>query len=168
MSKNHKLDIFETLNAIDKHELNFYQSLPDENKKGFAPRVVLRWASATSGTYSSYYLEAINELVNVRFDELSSHPNLQYKLMALCGVGKRQQHKWIPIAKSKTSKSSKLYEFMEPFHPLASIKELAQVIKMYSREEFADFLRHNALNKTQTKELMDAFDQFIESQTKKD
>ena len=43
-----KLDIFKLLSTIDSSSSNIYASLSDEERKGFAPLVVMRWMTGTS------------------------------------------------------------------------------------------------------------------------
>ena len=158
MTKEFKLDIFETLSAIDRRDGNFLQSQPDEIQKAFVPRVVLRWASSVNGPNAEYYIEATNQFVNVDMDSLSDHPELQYRLMAMCGIGSKLRHNWIPITKSKSRSPTKLHEFLAEYHPLASSTELDQLLNMHSREDFVQLLQDAALNQSDTKELMNAFD----------
>lgn len=170
MTKEYKLDIFETLRAIDKRDYGFLDRQPEDAKKAFAPRVVMRWASSVNnGPLSEYHIEVINEVVNKNMDALSKHPELQFKLMALCGSGSTQRHKWINIAKTKKTDSSDLYDFIEQFHPLASYSELTQVLKMYTEDEFQDFLHLNGMNDKESQHLMDAFNEFngVKKQSKK-
>lgn len=103
-TKPHKLDIFQTLAAIDKHDTDFLSRLPEEQSKGFAPPVVLRWASAVSGEMKDWYLLAVNERANVHFYDVWQHPDLQYRLLASCGFGRKERHEWISGTKSVTRK----------------------------------------------------------------
>ena len=42
-----------------------------------------------------HYLEFTNEIVNVHFNTLRHHPELQFKLMQAIGIGKQMYHPWI-------------------------------------------------------------------------
>lgn len=159
MSKEYKLDIFETLSAIDTRDGDYLQKQPEDARKAFAARVVLRWLSSASGPLAEYYIEASNQLVNVELDSLHNHPELQYRLMAMCGAGQRIRHNWIPLPKSKIKTSPRLHDFLANYHPLASAKELDFLLRMHTREDFANLLTDAALNPKDIKELMNAFDQ---------
>lgn len=159
MSKEFKLDIFETLAAIDRRDGNFLQKQTEEGQKAFAPRVVLRWASSVNGPLAEYYIEATNEIVNVNMDSLGDHPELQYRLLAMCGAGQRGlRHNWVPLPKASRKSSSKLHDYMAEYHPTASVAELDLLLSQYSRDEFEQFLRDAALSPAETKDLLNALD----------
>jgi hypothetical protein len=96
----HKLDIFDTLRAIDQHDTEFLSNLPEEQSKGFAPPVVMRWASSTNSN-TEHYLRSVNERANMHHYDLYQHPDLQYRLMASCGLGKHERHNWIGTTSDK-------------------------------------------------------------------
>ena len=125
----HKLDIFETLAAIDKHEVGFFSQLPEDQAKGFAAPVVLRWASAVEGDLRDWYLIAINERANQHFFDIWQHPDLQYKLLASCGFGKKERHVWISGNKSKTRKRK---EFVSKYYPDANDLEIDIILQHLS------------------------------------
>lgn len=159
MSKEYKLDVFETLSAIDRRDGDFLQRQPEEARKAFSPRVVLRWASSVNGPMAEYYIEATNQIVNVEMDAISDHPELQYRLMAMVGVGKPLRHNWIAMPKTKIKSPTKLHDFLAQWHPLASSKELDQLLRMHTRDDFAQLLIDAAIDTKDSKELMNAFDQ---------
>lgn len=101
----YKLDLNKALLALDTRDKNFYNKLSDEEKKGFQPLILMKYLSSVPNGETLPYLAlvSINELVNVDFWELSSEPEMQAKLLALCGIGKKTYHKWIPFNNRKTS-----------------------------------------------------------------
>ena len=55
-------------------------------------------SSAGDKNFTEHYLEWTNEVVNVHFNKLRQHPELQFKLLQLVGLGKatlqkRQENK---------------------------------------------------------------------------
>lgn len=155
MSK-YKLDIFELLKAADRRDQEFYDRQPAEGQKGFAPRVALRWMSSVAGQNAEVQLALVNEMVNVDFDALREYPDLQYRLMALCGLGGRQNHKWIDMARQGKS-PAKLQTFFFRMHPLASIAEIDSLIARHTLETFTDLVNQSGLNAQESKDLIDVF-----------
>lgn len=97
---SYKLDIFDTLKQIDKKDITFYDNLPDEAKKGFAPIVITRWFSSGS----PYQLELTSTILNPMVFRLYKHPGLMYKLMVASSDGKSKRYSW--IKKKSKDKSS--------------------------------------------------------------
>jgi hypothetical protein len=96
-----KLNIFEVLSKISTKDNAYYDSLPEHNKKQFAPLVVNRWLSGTNNRSQVYIL---NEVVNPYTFSLGyHHKSLMYKLMTICTSGKPQQHRWQAGPSKKTS-----------------------------------------------------------------
>jgi hypothetical protein len=96
--KEYKLDTFKKLlPAIDRKDVAFWDSLSEEERKGFTPFTVIQWLSGTDEPAQIYYL---NELVNpFIFEFAKDHPELLYDLMVICSTGKKR-YTWV---KKKTS-----------------------------------------------------------------
>jgi hypothetical protein len=153
--KTHKLDIFETLAAIDRHDTQFLDRLDEDTRKGFAPPVVLRWASAVNSNTKDWYLIALNERANVHHYELYQHPILQYKLMASCGLGKVERHAW--IAGSKNDKARK--DFLSKYWPEANDLELTIVLNhLKEGTNLNDFLNGTGLQNDEIKKIKKLFE----------
>lgn len=135
--KKAEVPLFPMLNALDKGDKSFYSTLPPEQQKVFSPWLAMRWLSSTEGRNAEHYLLMTNDLVNHDFTSLIKHPELQWKIMTLCGVGTSQKHAWIPPGKKKGKnkvqaalgrlfpklKADEL-ELMEKIHTPAEIKTL--------------------------------------------
>lgn len=141
--KEYKLDIFETLRNIDKQNFDWFSNLTDEQRKGFAAPVIMRWLSAVENTsLQAYYLNMVNEYVNADFWDIQKHPELVWKLMCVCGAGSVQRHVWIP-KKSERRTSSKIEQFILQYNP--SINELEMdIIKSRLTKEKLKELAENA------------------------
>jgi hypothetical protein len=99
--KEYKLDLFgQTLPALNRGDMDFYDRCTDEERKEIAPLILMRWLSGVQDSRKGgLYISVMNEFVNKDFWALSKHPELQWKLMCVgnlaCG-GRSQRHQWIP------------------------------------------------------------------------
>lgn len=156
MAKEYKLDIFDVLNAIDRRDGAFLGRQDEDAKKAFAPRVVLRWAGSVRGREAAAYMTYMNEVVNVQFDDLNDHPELQFRLMAVCGAGSRQQHDWIPMTKIGKA-APKINAFLLRFWPLASASEIDLLLSKFDSTSFEEFVNGSGCSPEEAKSLIDAF-----------
>jgi hypothetical protein len=152
-----KLDIFKTLEQIDKRNYEFYNSLDDDERKGFQPFVIMRWMSVAQDQNGLhlYYLHVTNQLVNKNLWDLSAHPELVWSQMAACGVGTRKNHKWIK-GPSRASRS-KIDEVLKRHFPDLNRQELAIMKKEMKVDGFKEFLREYAYDEKEEKDLLKQF-----------
>lgn len=153
----HKLDIFKTLAEIDLRNRDFYADLTEEEQKGFAPPVVLRWASAVrDGPQSEHYIWLVNERANVNFNDIWQHPELQYKLLASCGYGNRVKHEWVNMAPRK-KKFDGVREFIAKFWPDANETEIDILLNQFTDDSFEEFVLGSGSTPEEIKEVMEAY-----------
>jgi len=111
---DHSLDIFKLLSDIDKGKLNIWESLTDEERKGFAPLITMRWMSGTDDMRQLIYL---NELINPVVFALGKHPQLLMKLLTVC-----------------SSKQPRRYTWMKQYNPKKAVKRISiKVIQDYHK-----------------------------------
>jgi hypothetical protein len=153
-----KLDIFETLAAIDAHKLNWLSERTVDEKKGFAPPVVLRWASSIQSNpdLAEWYLEAVNTRVNVGFWDISTDTDLQYRLLASCGMGIRARHEWLGGV-GKIAKYENLLNFLRVWYEDARDDELDFVIMSLDLAKFKVMIEDAALLDDDAKRLIGEF-----------
>lgn len=155
-----KLDIFDLLGAIDKKDQDFYDRLEVDARKEFAPPVALRWASAIDdGPQSDRMLLFVNERANINYWDISDHPELQYRLLASCGSGKKHRHQW--IANKAKNKNDKIRNFVGQFYPSASLAEIDMLIGKFTKASFQEFVDVSGLEPKEAKEMVKAYDQYI-------
>ena len=153
----HKLDIFETLAAIDRRDMNFFDNLTEDQRKGFAAPVILRWASAVrDGAASEHHIWLVNERANVNFWDLWEHPELQYKMMASCGYGRGQRHEWIPMV-GKKKKADEVLIYLAKYWPDANDYEIEIILNQFTDESFEDFVLSSGCSPEQAKEVIAAY-----------
>jgi len=139
--KEYKLDIRRVLENLDRGNRKFYESLTDEEKKAFAPFVLMRWASSISGSrdLQEHYLVHVNELVNVNYSALNKHPELQWLLFSLIGIGSKQYHPWVPMPKKMKSAGTLVSLLLETAYPNANRDEL-EIMRRQNTDE--DLIEH--------------------------
>ena len=157
----YKLDIFETLGALDKRNFSFYEKLTEEEKKGFAPPVVMRWLSAiNNGPNAPLSIMLVNERANTNFYEIYDHPEVQFKLMASCGLGRTQRNQWIPLS-SKNGQNNLVFQFLSKFFPEANLNELNLILNQFTAESFKEFVLSSGSSPDEEKEVLKAYDRSI-------
>lgn len=153
-----KLDIFVELENADLRNGNFYSELEPDLQKQFSPLVMMRWFSSTtdSSPYVDYMVQMTNEFVNVDFWSLQKHPELQWRLMAVCGVGKKLRHNWIPMVKKR--KLSKLGSFFSEWYPSANNMEIELLIQRTTRDDFEQFVKDTGASDEGLRTALSEFD----------
>lgn len=156
-TKKEKLDIFLEMEHADLQNKDFYSQLKPSLQKDFSPIVAMRWFSSVpdNSKYKEYNLIMTNEMLNVDFWSLQKHPELQWKLMAMCGCGTKLRHQWIPMPKRK--KISKLSEFMLQWYPSANNQEL-EILTSVNRDDFEQFVKSTGATDTELRDILKAYD----------
>jgi hypothetical protein len=137
-----KLDIKRELNAVDRKQYNFYENLTDEEKKAFAPFILMRYSASVQGDRDTqeWFLEMTNELVNKHHWTLSkNHKELLWKLFAGIGTGASAYHPYLAAGKKeKAHKIEKLLAELNPAMKLDEVKLLASLMDKKDIEELFD------------------------------
>lgn len=113
-----KLDLFKVLSRLDQCDTELYNSLSDD-ERGELHKIIgfllPKWMTGIIDEPSHMMtLVMFNEYANTGWHTtLADHPELQAKLLAACGAGKRQRHKFY---KSKPQKKG------SPLHDLLRIE----------------------------------------------
>lgn len=138
MAKERKLDLFkEVLPAIDMRNKDYYASLDKEKQKEIAPYVLMRFMSnVKQSNLVDHHLLMVNEIVNREFSSISKHPELQWKLLCLCGVGSKQFHPW--IAPPKKQARSKVQQALQELKPHYKQDELDLLEEIMSEEDMRE------------------------------
>lgn len=148
--KESTLTLAMELPAMDYRDRDFYKNLSEEHKKEISLWVLMRYMSS-SQSESELHLTLVNDVVNTNFAVISKHPELQWKLLAMCGTGKKQFHPWIPPG--KRAKKNRLEEALISFFPLMKDDELEMLQRINTREDFEQFFKENAFDDKAIKEI---------------
>lgn len=139
------------LPAMDFCNKNFYHDLSEEHKKEIGLWILMRFMSS-SQNMPEHHLMMVNDLVNHNFNNLAKHPELQWKLLALCGTGRKQYHPWIPPPKG--IKKNKLQEAILQFYPLIRDTELDLLMQINTNEDWTQFFKENGFDDKIIRELL--------------
>lgn len=90
-AKQFKLDIFKLLQRLTAGERGIWETLSEEERRGFAPLVVQRWLS---GTRDERQLMALNQFANPRLFALRQHPQLLLLLLQACTMKQQQGRRY--------------------------------------------------------------------------
>ena len=145
-----KLSIANEMKMFDHKVRDFYDDLTEDERKKFAPFLMIRWGSAVEGSrdLQEFYVISTNERLNKNFFNINSskHRKLQW-LMATTvspGLGS-MRHNWIAPKKKEAGAGSmkkQLAELFPHYKPdeidvMAAIttkKELDQYIRQHGRD----------------------------------
>lgn len=93
-----KLDIFKILGELSSGDQMVYRRLSDDEKKGFAPLVIMRWMTGTS---DQRQIIALNTFANTKIFPLGKHPELLAMLLASCSSKVSRRYNWLGIKSGK-------------------------------------------------------------------
>jgi hypothetical protein len=133
MKKCFSLDIFKLLNDIDNPKSgDLYTTMSDDERKGFAPLVVMRWMSGTS---DERQIILLNEFVNPYVFSLGKHPHLLMQLLQTASSKTSKRYVWLGIKSKK--KLVEAYRVIQEYFELStreaktySLPPVEELIKM--------------------------------------
>lgn len=128
-----KLDIFEVLSHVDRHDIEFFVNLTEEQQREFAPVVAQRWLSGMS---SELQVILLNEYLNPYTFALQRHKDLLYKLMTVCSTGKHR-YSWVKSPQS-TSTYPIASRVVSEYYGY-SIAKSAEMVQMLSTEAIMSY-----------------------------
>lgn len=161
MAKNdqkNKLIIWEVCSEADRRNIDFYDRLDDEQKKSLAMYPFMRWMSSVDTRDSfmqEYYIQMVNS-VNIGFWDLSAYPEVQWKLLANCGIGTKQKHSWISRTKG-TSRTPKIDDLLFEMYPSANYEEIEIVKSKLTKDGLKDICRRSGLQDAETKKYLEEY-----------
>lgn len=148
--KDNILPLSLELSAMDNGNMEFYISLTPEQKKEISLWILMRYMSSSQGD-AVQHLTLVNDIVNIDFNIISKHPELQWKLLALCGTNKKQFHAWIPPGRK--AKKNKLEEALINLNPLLKDDELELLQLINTLDDFKDYFKENAFDDKTIKDI---------------
>ena len=141
----HKLDIFKVLSALDNKDYTFYDSLTDDELKGFTAYLTNKWMASVEGSkeLQHYYLASTNHYSNKHLFDINKHPQLQYLSLAASspGIGK-QRHNWIKAKKKETSKSKQnIKKILTEMFPTYKVEDIEVLSNLVTKRELTKYAK---------------------------
>lgn len=113
---SYKLDIFKLLGDLNSPKAgDIYEKLSDDERKGFAPLVVMRWMSGTS---DERQIILLNEFVNPYVFPLGKHPHLLMQLLQVASSKTSKRYAWLGIKSKK--KQVEAYRVIQEYFELST------------------------------------------------
>ncbi len=148
------LTIKTEMQAIDTKNRTWYNSLTDEEKKSLNIWVLTRYLSSVKHSikdFETHYIEWTNELINTHSNILRTHPELQFKLMQVVGLGKAQFHPW--LAPGKRGKDNKVLKWVKEHNLEWNDDECDLYISLTPKEEIQDLMLQHGMELKEVKKL---------------
>lgn len=154
---NYKLNLKETLYAIDIKNRKYYDKLPDEKKKGYQPYVLMRFMSSApdQAGIHEYFLQMINDTANENLWDLYDHPKLAHLLLCISGIGKKNYHPWIKPPTKKNDDIVKSTFLLK--YPGLNKDEINILVESTSPDEFQEICEQNAFDDKEIKKAVEQF-----------
>lgn len=152
-SAKYKVPIDQVMAAVDLRNGEYYSKLGDEDKKTVSTYMAQRWASQVQGTrdVQEEYLVSVNEYSNVDYiATTSAHEELRWRALALCGLGFKQRHEFIPPIGVK---KDKLTEWLIKQFPSMSNEEIDLFKTINGTDVFEDIAVSQNMGNKELKDL---------------
>jgi len=144
--ENVDFDLFKAIDAIDRKDYGWWDTLTEEQTKKFSAYMLLHWISSVkaSGAMGAYYIMSTDLNANKHMfnERIQQHPHLQWLMLcsASPGMGK-QYHQWIPhlnskLAELKTKATLKeVRDYFEKVYPTASKEDVKEIAQHWTQEQ---------------------------------
>jgi len=131
--KKFALDIFAVLDQLNSGNLDLWDSLSEEEQKGFSPFIIARWMSGTSDPLQIMYL---NEFVNPHIfnSVIGKRTEVMAMLLAICGTGNRRRFKWVAESKKGSKQSNMALDIVKEYYDYTS-REAQSQLSLLSTED---------------------------------
>lgn len=141
--KTVKLELKEILKEVDLRNYDFFDQLPEDQKKEFNPYILMKFVSNTKGDadIQEWFLERTNEFVNKNHWSLGkTHRALLWKLYAATGTGMAMYHPYLASMKSEMNKIENLISETYPTMKIEDVKLLFSLMDEQDKKEFLEKL----------------------------
>lgn len=135
------LDIFKLLNAIDNFDVNYYNNLPQDEKKEAYFFLIQRWMTGTNDSKQILYL---NNFANNKVWSLHKEANLIYLLLCSCATGGKKRYTF-PKRKKKENISETIKIIIQYYN--CSYKNAQDYVKILSKDNILDICGALAVDK---------------------
>jgi hypothetical protein len=142
------LDLFDTLNQLNKKNIDWFDELSLDEIKSIAPVVLMRWLS---GTTNASQIIIINEILNPFVFTLANNKKLLWYLMCICTTGKHQKYNWSKINYGNAAQSLAIKCIKRYYN--YSTRHATQVLPLTSNENIIDMAEELGYDTTELNNL---------------
>ena len=135
VEKTRSLDIFVLLSRFDSGEKGIWQTLTEEEQKGLAALVAMRWMS---GCYDQRQIIYLNEFVNHCVFAFGKHPELLMDLLEICSSKQPRRYFWLAAKGGKKSKEDRKLRVICDYFKY-SVREAKQVLPLLSNDDILEY-----------------------------
>lgn len=139
----YKINIFDLLRRADAGEIDYYDSLTEEEKKGFQPWLVQRWISSKK-------LQLTNEITNPLIGNIP--PELSWRLFCAIGVSGTKGYKFPITGRASTLKSDILLGLIAQ-HYRISRKLAKEYLPLLSKDDIINIAEAEGLDNGEIKKI---------------
>lgn len=154
-----KLDMKNVLGALDRQDLEYYDSLTSDHQKAYSVFVIMRYMSSlpNNDPLQQYAILAANDLVNIGFGDLAKYPDLQHRLLCCAGLGEKKYRPWIPVGKGRRKSNDDIYNLVNEIYPHLNSQEINLMIQTLSTEQLTDLATAMGMDEKQISDLLKDF-----------
>jgi hypothetical protein len=152
-SAAYKLPIEQVMAAVDLRKGDYYSKLGQDDLKSLNTFMAQRWASQVQGAreVQEQYLLNVNDYSNIDYIATTSgHEELRWRVLALCGLGFKQRHEFIP---PKALKKDKLTTWLIEQFPAMSNEEIELFRELNGNDVLEDIAVAQNMGNKDLKEL---------------
>lgn len=152
-SASYKVPIDQVMSAVDLRNGDYYSKLSDEDRKSVNTFMSQRWASQVQGSreIQEHYLVTINDLSNIDYIATTSqHDEMRWRVIALCGLGSKLRHEFIP---PRGQKKDKLTAWLIERFPSLSDDEIELFREINGNDFLEEIARSQNISDKDLKEL---------------
>ncbi len=152
-----RLNIKNEMAALDRKDRDYYDAMTEEEKKKFAPYLMIRWSSSVAGdpVLQEWYLRAANENLNRNFFDISAsqHKKFLWLLSTTVGAGMSGvYHQWVPPKKKEST--SKVFKLIRQLMPDLREDEIELMVELNTKEDIIELAREHGWEEKKIKELL--------------
>jgi hypothetical protein len=157
-----KLDLFSVLSYLDENNLGVHEALREDPEMLAELERNISWmlpqwmTGATNDAAHANLVDSFNVICNDGWFELYGHPELQAKLLACCGTGRKVRHKY--YKPSKTIHLGKMMKLLEGKYEDIREEEAEMWVHRSTKDSMIRFAESLGYQEKEVKELTKTFD----------
>jgi hypothetical protein len=157
-----KLDLFSVLSYLDENNLGVHEALREDPEMLSELERNISWmlpqwmTGATNDAAHANLVDSFNVICNDGWFELYGHPELQAKLLACCGTGRKVRHKY--YKPSKTIHLGKMMKLLEGKYEDIREEEAEMWVRRSTKDSMIRFAEALGYQEKEVKDLTKTFD----------